>query len=87
MSLSVGTNSVAAFLRPTYSPTCSVVTNIQLKAMSFNNAESIVRDSKLPGNFNFDPLHFSQSRQQLVKYRQAEMKHARVAMLVRQFIH
>jgi len=85
MSLSVGTNSVAAFLRPTYSPTCYFVTNIQLKAMSFN--KSIVRDSKLPGNFNFDPLHFSQSRQQLVKYRQAEMKHARVAMLVRQFIH
>lgn len=56
----------------------------QLEAMSFNNepsSSSIVGSSKLPGNLGFDPLHFCHSRQQLVQYRQAEMKHARVAML------
>jgi len=35
-----------------------------------------------PGNAGFDPLHLAQNVEQLAYYRQAEIKHARLAMLV-----
>ena len=43
---------------------------------------SIVGKSSLPGNLGFDPLHLATTRRQLVTYRAAEIKHARLAMLV-----
>lgn len=43
---------------------------------------SIVGSSTLPGNLGFDPLNLAQTRRQLVTYRQAEIKHGRLAMLV-----
>jgi hypothetical protein len=65
-----------------FSPMTQPTTKItELNAMSFN--DNILAGCDLPGNFGFDPLHLAQSRQQLVKYRKAEMKHARLAMLVR----
>ena len=60
-------------------------TTTHLEAMYNQNQEktgSIVGSSKLPGNLGFDPLHLAQSRRQLVTYRQAEIKHGRLAMLV-----
>ncbi|CAB9498945.1 Chlorophyll A-B binding protein [Seminavis robusta] len=50
-----------------------------LQALSFN--DNVLARSDLPGNFGFDPLHLAQTPQQLVTYRKAEMKHARLAML------
>ena len=51
-----------------------------LQAMSFD--PNVLGKSELPGNFGFDPLHLSQTQEQLVTYRKAEMKHARLAILV-----
>jgi Chlorophyll A-B binding protein len=50
--------------------------------MSFNEENKVLGAYDLPGNFGFDPLHLAQSRKQLITYRKAEMKHARLAMLV-----
>lgn len=43
-------------------------------------------DGTLAGDVGFDPLSFSKSEDDLVKYREAEIKHARLAMLVGGFI-
>ena len=48
-----------------------------------SSKKSIVGSSTLPGNLGFDPLNLAQTKRQLVTYRQAEIKHGRLAMLVR----
>ena len=40
-------------------------------------------DGTLAGDVGFDPFGFSKSREDLMNYREAEIKHARLAMLVR----
>jgi hypothetical protein len=40
-------------------------------------------DGTLAGDRGFDPLGFIKSKEDLIWYREAEMKHARLAMLVR----
>jgi len=52
-----------------------------LNALSFNQGEDILSKSNLPGNFGFDPLNLAQSEEKLVRYRKAEVKHARLAIL------
>jgi hypothetical protein len=37
---------------------------------------------RFAGDVGFDPLGFASSMEQLVYYREAEVKHARIAMLV-----
>jgi hypothetical protein len=39
-------------------------------------------DGTLAGDVGFDPLGFSKSREDLMNFREAEIKHARLAMLV-----
>jgi hypothetical protein len=39
-------------------------------------------DGSLAGDVGFDPLGFSKSKEDLMNYREAEVKHARLAMLV-----
>jgi len=74
----------AAFTTPSYKTSTPTT---KLNAMSFlpkqDEKLSVVKTSSLPGNFNFDPLHLAHSKEQLIVYRQAEMKHGRLAMLVR----
>jgi hypothetical protein len=39
-------------------------------------------DGELAGDVGFDPLNFAQNKEALWEYREAEIKHARLAMLV-----
>jgi len=41
----------------------------------------LVLTGELPGDVGFDPLGFAKSREDLLNYREAEIKHARLAML------
>lgn len=41
----------------------------------------VLLESDLAGNFGFDPLGLADSEEQLLQYREAEIKHARLAML------
>ena len=52
------------------------------KAIPFLECPSILKDSELAGNAGFDPLGLSRNKEQLWEYREAEIKHARLAMLV-----
>jgi Chlorophyll A-B binding protein len=56
---------------------------IMSKALPFLPCPPVLRDSNFAGNVGFDPLGFAQSTEQLWHYREAEIKHARLAMLVR----
>jgi hypothetical protein len=40
-------------------------------------------DGSLVGDVGFDPLGFAKSKEDLMNYREAEIKHGRLAMLVR----
>ena len=40
-------------------------------------------DGTLAGDVGFDPIGFAKSKDDLMNYREAEIKHARLAMLVR----
>lgn len=44
---------------------------------------SPILDGTFPGDFGFDPLGFVKTEDDLLWYREAEIKHARLAMLVR----
>lgn len=41
-------------------------------------------DGSLVGDVGFDPLGFAKTKDDLLNYREAEIKHARLAMLVRE---
>jgi hypothetical protein len=43
---------------------------------------AVLVESNLAGNLGFDPLRLAQTKEQLITYRQAEIKHARLAMFV-----
>lgn len=49
-------------------------------ALPFTKAPAVL-DGSLAGDSGFDPLGFSDSRENLLLYREAELKHARLAML------
>lgn len=40
-----------------------------------------ILDGDLPGDFGFDPLGFATGKNELINYREAEIKHSRLAML------
>ena len=51
------------------------------EAIPFLNCPGVLRDSELAGNAGFDPLGMAKNKEQLWEYREAEIKHARLAML------
>lgn len=51
------------------------------EAIPFLECPKVLRESTLAGNVGFDPLRLSQNEEQLMEYREAEIKHSRLAML------
>jgi hypothetical protein len=51
------------------------------EAIPFLECPRVLQESKLAGNVGFDPLQLSQNQEQLLEYREAEIKHSRLAML------
>lgn len=51
------------------------------ESIPFINCPQVLIESDLAGNVGFDPLGLSSSNEQLLEYREAEIKHARLAML------
>lgn len=56
---------------------------VMSKALPFLRCPGPLADCDYAGNAGFDPLGLASSREQLAEYREAEVKHARLAMLVR----
>lgn len=58
---------------------------IMSQAIPFLKAPPVLAEcgDELAGNMGFDPLNLAKNREQLMDYREAEIKHARLAMLVR----
>jgi len=56
---------------------------IMSQAIPFLKAPSVLAEcgDELAGNMGFDPLNLAKNREQLFDYREAEIKHARLAML------
>ena len=52
-------------------------------ALPFLRCPETLVNCRYAGNAGFDPLGFASSAEQLAEYREAEIKHARLAMLVR----
>ena len=52
------------------------------ESIPFVECPPVLRDSDLAGNVGFDPLGLAKNKEQLWEYREAEIKHARLAMLV-----
>ena len=52
------------------------------ESIPFLECPKVLKESDLAGNFGFDPLGFAKNKEQLWEYREAEIKHARLAMLV-----
>jgi hypothetical protein len=51
-------------------------------SIPFVQCPPALHNSDLAGNVGFDPLNFAKNKEQLWEYREAEIKHARLAMLV-----
>jgi hypothetical protein len=56
------------------------------ESIPFLKCPGALVDCDLAGNVGFDPLGFAKNKEQLMEYREAEIKHARLAMLVRREI-
>jgi Chlorophyll A-B binding protein len=52
------------------------------EAIPFLPCPQVLMQSTLAGNAGFDPLGLAKSKEDLWMYREAEIKHARLAMLV-----
>lgn len=52
------------------------------EALPFLDCPPVLAESTLVGNFGFDPLKLSTNKEMLWEYREAEIKHSRLAMLV-----
>ena len=70
--------SAAAFTAPKPSSTTSSSLNVANTPIFSPPA---VLDGELAGDYKFDPFNFSKNKQDLKLYREAEIKHARLAML------
>ena len=55
---------------------------VMSQAIPFLECPAMLAGSNLAGNAGFDPLGFVQNQEDLFMYREAEIKHARLAMLV-----
>ena len=51
------------------------------ESIPFLECPKVLRESALAGNVGFDPLQLAQNQEQLLEYREAEIKHSRLAML------
>jgi hypothetical protein len=51
------------------------------ESIPFWACPKVLQESDLAGNVGFDPLNFAKNKDQLWEYREAEIKHARLAML------
>jgi hypothetical protein len=51
------------------------------ESLPFLNCPKVLQESDLAGNVGFDPLGLAKNKEQLWEYREAEIKHARLAML------
>lgn len=51
------------------------------ESIPFLECPAVLRESDLAGNAGFDPMGFAKSKEQLWRFREAEIKHARLAML------
>lgn len=51
------------------------------EAIPFLSCPKVLQESDLAGNVGFDPLNFAKNKEQLLDYREAEIKHARLGML------
>jgi len=51
------------------------------ESIPFLKCPAVLLESNLAGNVGFDPLGFASNNEQLLEYREAEVKHARLAML------
>jgi len=56
--------------------------SVMSQALPFLKCPPVLAESDLAGNVGFDPLGFSKNKEDLWHYREAEIKHARLAMLV-----
>jgi hypothetical protein len=56
------------------------------ESIPFVRCPAVLLDCDLAGNVGFDPLGFAKNKEQLMEYREAEIKHGRLAMLVRRGI-
>ena len=59
---------------------------VMSKAIPILECPPVLVNSDLAGNFGFDPLQFSKNEQDLLRNREAEIKHGRLAMLVREHL-
>jgi hypothetical protein len=55
------------------------------ESIPFLQCPQVLKESDLAGNVGFDPLGFAKNKEQLWEMREAEIKHARLAMLVRSY--
>lgn len=53
------------------------------ESVPFVKCPEVLLNCDLAGNVGFDPLGLAKNKEQLMEYREAEIKHARLAMLVR----
>lgn len=70
---------------PAKEPTATPVRRgpVMSDSLPFLKCPAVLADCEFAGNVGFDPLGFAKNTEQLMEYREAEMKHARLAMLVR----
>jgi Chlorophyll A-B binding protein len=58
--------------------------NMRSEALPFLKYPPVLAENlDVPGNVGFDPFGFVQDKDDLIAYQEAEIKHARLAMLVR----
>lgn len=72
--------SVSAFSGPKVSSKSTSPTSLKMSDRSIFSPPAVL-DGELAGDYKFDPFNFSQNKQDLKLYREAEIKHARLAML------
>ena len=51
------------------------------ESIPFLGCSKVLQESDLAGNVGFDPLGLAKNKEQLWEYREAEIKHSRLAML------
>ena len=51
------------------------------ESIPFFECPKVLQESTLAGNFGFDPFQFAKNNELLMEYREAEIKHSRLAML------
>jgi hypothetical protein len=59
---------------------------VMSESIPFLRCPAVLVDCDLAGNVGFDPLGLAKNKELLMEYREAEIKHARLAMLVRKGI-